>query len=431
MKNILLKLFLIFIISYSLSGQALAVYKQKVIVTKFDNPEGWKETYSPGKIISKILKRKLMENGLFQLLSPKIHDSSMKEFFPDEMKNEMMMNKGLQNNMQMHLTDKMSKSELSSKKYMKNPKIRNNSSFFSPEFSHANLKYQTEVEPDIQYIPNESIVDVIPIQGEGMLEKGRMMKDIDKVNTKDTMMHDPVPWPVRLGKMPEKASLFEIRGQVKKFDPGNKKTEMMDQGKTNVSEQAELEIMLQIIQNKTGRTVYKQSFRTFSNSGRRAFSKDIDLDLDKEGSLESSSMSLAFSYLTNEMAYYVNNSISKEPLEGEIIAIKDQDVLINVGSQNGVQVGDRFRVHSMSMGLDDPLNEEDLGDIYVKMGGIKVLESMFGYSRARIIFGKDFMPGNLVRSFKQFNKSLPGFNAGETFSKSKEPLSWRSFHDIN
>lgn len=379
MKNISIKLILIFIISCSLYGQALAFYKQKIIVTEFVDPEGWKENYSPGKIISKNLKLKLMENGQFHLLSPKVNDHFMHNRFPSS---SMM------------------------------------------DFSTEGMK---EIEPAIQYIPNGEMVDVIPIQAELMVGKGGIMNDIDKMNSKDTIVHVPVPWPVQLGKMPEKASLYDIRGKVKKFDPGNMKTDLMNQGNTNVSEQAELEIMLEIVQNKTGRTVYKNIFKASSNSGRRAFSKDIDLGLDSDSSLESSSMSLAFSLLINEMTYYVNNTISKEPLEGEIMAINDEDVLINIGRQNGVQVGDRFRVHSMSLHLDDPLIEEDLGDIYVKMGGIKVFESMLGFSRARIIYGKDFMPGNLVRSFKQFNDSSQQLSSGEKFSES---ISRRSFHNI-
>jgi hypothetical protein len=432
MKNISIKFLLTFIILCSLSGQALAFYKQKVIVTKFDDPDGWNENYSPGKIISKHLKQKLMKNSQFHLLSSKMNDHlihekisdlSMMEFPPEGVKNELMMKNGLQNNMQIHLPNKMNKFELSSKKYMKNHKRRNNSSSFSPEFSHANLQYQAEVESAIHYIPNGGMVDLIPIKGEVMLEKGGMMNDLDKIDSKDTMMIDPVPWPIQLGKMPEKASLYEISGQVRRFDPGNMKTEIMNQGNTNVSEQAELEIILQIVQNKTGRTLYKKMFRASSNSGRRAFSKDIDLDLGRESSLESSSMSLAFSILTSEMVYFINNTISKEPLEGEIIAINDEDVLINIGRQNGVQVGDQFSVHSMGLHLDDPLTKEDLGDIYVKMGGIKVMESMLGFSRARIIFGKDFMPGNLVRSFKQFNNDSQQYNG-------EEYVSWWSFHGI-
>jgi hypothetical protein len=382
MKNISIKLILIFIISCSLYGQALAFYKHKVIVTDFDDPEGWNDNYSPGKNISKNLKLKLMENAQFHLLSHKVNDHLMHNRLPAS---SMM------------------------------------------DFSTEGMKI---VEPAIHYIPNREMVDVIPMQAQAMVGKGGMMNDIDKMNSKDTIVHDPVPWPVKLGKMPEKASLYDIRGKVKKFDPGNMKTDLINKGNTNVSEQAELEIILEIVQNKTERTVYKKIFKASSNSGRRAFSKDIYLGLDSDSSLESSSMSLAISLLTNEMAYYVNNTISKEPLEGEIIAINGEDVLINIGRQNGVQVGDRFRVHSIGLHLDDPLTEEDLGDIYVKMGGIQVLESMLGFSRARIIFGNDFTPGNLVRSFKQFNEGSQQYNGDETFSKSEESVSWWSFHGI-
>jgi len=59
-----------------------------------------------------------------------------------------------------------------------------------------------------------------------------------------------------------------------------------------------------------------------------------------------------------------------------------------------------------------------------------VLESMLGFSRARIIVGKDFMPGNLVRSFKLFNGIGQQFSAGEVFSESEGTVPWWSFHGI-
>ena len=78
-------------------------------------------------------------------------------------------------------------------------------------------------------------------------------------------------------------------------------------------------------------------------------------------------------------------------------------MLINIGKQNGVEVGDKYRVFSLGLGLNDPLTENDLGDIYVKMGVIQITDSMLGFSRAITIIGKDFMPGNVVRSFDKSN----------------------------
>ena len=383
MNKILSKLLLIFVILCFFNGQAFAVYKHKVIVTEFDDPQNWKESYSPGKILSENLKQKLLHSGQFHMLPKKMNNNSTHGKMPSS----SMMD-------------------------------------VSP--------YQEDVEPTIDYIPSDSLVDVIPIQGpsEEIMGSEGTLKDVDKMPSRNAMTHDPLPWPVHLGSIAEKASLFEIRGQVVRFDPGNKDNLMIESGKKSDTEQAELEVMLQLVQNKTGRVVYKQKFREFSNSGQRPFSKDIDLGLEGGDDLESSSMSLAFSLLTNEMISFVNNKFFTEPLEGEIIAIKNEDVLINVGRQNGVQVGDRFRVHSVGLQLDDPLTEYDLGDIYVKMGAIKVLESMLGFSRARIIVGKDFMPGNLVRSFKLFKGIGQQFSAKEVLSESEGPAPWWSFHGI-
>jgi hypothetical protein len=440
MNKILSKLLLICIISYFLSGQAIAVYKHKVVVTEFDDPPGWEESYSPGKILSSKLRRKLNENGHFHMLPAKMNINSMREKMsdsmimnssPEGMKEKAMMNEGMKKMQMSKPTSKskplkMGKSQLSSNKYKNISIKRNNFSSFSSEDSYANYQYQDDVESAIHNISDDSMIDVMPIQGHsgGMMGSGGMM------NSKQSMMHDPVPWPVRLGSMTEKASLYEIRGQVVKFDAGNMKVAMMDKGKTSTTEQAELEVMLQLVQNKTGRVIYKQKFKAFSNSGRRPFSKELDMDRVREGGLDSSSMSLALSFLTREMFSFVKNTISRDPLEGEIIAIKNEDVLINIGRQNGVRVGDRFRVHSVGLKLDDPLTEYDLGDIYVKMGVIQVLESMLGFSKAKIIVGKDFMPGNLVRSFKLLNGANQHYSSGEALYESEEPVPWWSFHDI-
>lgn len=386
-NKILSKLFLICIISFFLYGQALAAYKHKVIVAVFDDPHGWEKPYSPGEILSRHLKQYLMDEGRFHIL-------------------ELPFNGKMPDSKQMN----DSHESLGAKtKMMKG--------------SNAGYKSMEYVEPAVRYISDDSFGQILQVQDS-------MMNNMDKIPSKAPMMHDPVPWPVRLGNMPEKASLFEIRGQVVKFDPGNMDVAMMDKGQTSTTEQAELEVMIQLVQNKTGRVIYKQKFRTFSNSGRRPFSKELDLNLARGDGLESSSMNLAFSFLTREMLSFINNTISRVPLEGEIIAIKNEDVLINIGRQNGVQVGDKFRVHSVGLKLDDPLTEYDLGDIYVKMGVIQVLESMLGFSKAKIIIGKDFMPGNLVRSLKQFKGSNQQFSAGEALFESDDPVPWWSFHGI-
>lgn len=431
MNKILSKLLLVTIISCFSSGQAFANFKHKVIVKEFDNPRGWTESYHPGKILSQHLKQQLVDEGRFHMLETSLNGKMPDSLMMNELhggmeeKNKMKDSSDKKSDMGKphNMSDLNSTTGFKSDKHNKmGGNIKKSNSF---KFVGTNTGYQSSinVEPKIRYISNDSFSEILPVQD-------LMMNDMGKMPAKPPMMHDPVPWPVRLGKMPEKASLFEIRGTVVKFDPGKLNITMMDKSKTSTTEKAELEVMLQLVQNKTGRVVYKQKFRAFSNSGRRPFSEDLDINQTGGDGLESSSMSLAFSFLTREMVSFVNSTIFRDPLQGEIIAIKNEDVLINIGRQNGVRVGDRFRVLSIGLKLDDPLTEYDLGDIYVKMGAIQVLESMLGFSRARIIVGKDFMPGNMVRSFKPFKGSNQQFSAGEALSESEDPVPWWSFHGI-
>ena len=175
------------------------------------------------------------------------------------------------------------------------------------------------------------------------------------------------------------------------------------------AENAELEIKIQLVQNKTGRVVKEKRFRKISKSGKRPFSEDIDLASTEMFNQKPSSMGLAISSITKEIVEFVKDSISSSSLQGEIISINKEDVLINIGQQNGVKVGDRFRVFSLGLSLADPLMEVDLGDIYVKMGVIRIVETMLGFSKAMVTIGEEFFQGNLVISFKTIKNSNNNF----------------------
>ncbi|MEK9628459.1 MAG: hypothetical protein VW455_05515 [Nitrospinota bacterium] len=441
-KNIPQKLLLIFIFSSLFSGLAFANYKHKVIVTEFDDPPVWNRHFSPGKVLSERLENELIRSNVFQMIST----NEIKEMAPHEMPqpemmelphkampensnkrdkagNMMKMNKpGAMNKAMDEPKAKMMGNKRLSQKPFKNSFKRENSfrrkrptPTYRSEGSHASYENQWNLEPAVHTIYDEPQFELIPVQNpsnammkkKGSMGKGSMM---DK--------SDPDPWPAKLGKMPVKASLYKIKGQVVKFDPGALTSETDDSDKlaSQNSENAELEVKLQLVQNKTGRVVKKRTFRAFSNSGRRPFAEDIDLAPTDNSKLSSSSMGLALTFLTKEMVGFLKETIRPSALEGEIISMQDEEVLINVGTQNGVRVGDKFHVYAVGLELGDPLTEMDLGDIYVKMGLIQVLDVMKGFSKAAIIVGKDFMPGNLVQSLK---KTLLG---SQKFSSGPSPL---------
>jgi len=133
---------------------------------------------------------------------------------------------------------------------------------------------------------------------------------------------------------------------------------------------------------------------------------------DRQGKYELSSMNHALEYLKREIGTFIMEKLDSIRLEGEIIAINkketmsqmgrkgqvEEEVLVNLGSTNGVRIGDLFKVHAMGLGLHDPFTGNDLGDIYVKTGVIQILHAWEGFSKARSLAGKDYETGFLIRS---------------------------------
>ena len=381
-NKLYLKFLLIIIFFCFFNGKAFAGEKHKILVTDFTDPPKWNKPFSPGKVLTIRLKNKFaLEKQVF-LLPDKSIDSTKES--------GSLMENGP--NMNGSSTRSSSLNSPSSTRFnnLKDGRFYDG----MPNLSNSS--------PGINYISGGNLMRVLPVQDaiEGKIEKIPSQAPAPEV--------DPVPWPVRLGTIPQKASLYEVRGQIIKFHPGTNvpsKANSVFLKKQN-SENAELEVKILLIQNKTGRVIKEQDFKSVSSSGVRPFSEEIDLHRDKWRNKEPSSMGLALSALSDNIASYVNKTILDFALEGDIISVKNKDVLINIGKQNGVEVGDKFRVFSIGLGLNDPLTADDLGDIYVRLGVIQVTNSMLGFSRAIIIAGKDFMPGNVVRSYKKPNKGF-------------------------
>ena len=378
-KILHLRFLLIIFFSCVFIGKAFADEKHKILITELTNPPKWNKKFSPGKILTSYLKNQFAHEKKIYLL-------------PDKSMNPTNMSGSLLKN------------ELKKKDSTASSSSLNHSSPTKFNFSKDGRFYDgmpiiNDHLPRINYISGENNMGVLPVQDS-------MDNKIDKIpNPMPPKKIDPVPWPVRLGRVPQEASFYKIKGEVLKFDPGTNVSSKSDSAflKKQNSESAEIEVKIQLIQNKTGRVIEEKYFKSTSNSGLRPFSEDIDGYHDKWSKEEPSSMSLALSLLSKNIVSYANDTLQGFALEGDIISVKNKDVLINIGKQNGVEVGDKYRVFSLGLGLNDPLTENDLGDIYVKMGVIQITDSMLGFSRAITIIGKDFMPGNVVRSFEKSN----------------------------
>jgi hypothetical protein len=156
-------------------------------------------------------------------------------------------------------------------------------------------------------------------------------------------------------------------------------------------------------------------------------------------------MNYALDYLKREMGSFITDKLDSLMLEGEIIAINKKEImaqkgrknqkgeieeefLVNLGSANGVRIGDLFKVHAVGLGLHDPFTGSDLGDIYVRTGVIQILHAWDGFSKARSLGGKDYKIGFLIRSTTALGESkVPSIT--ENFMESEvEKVPWWEFH---
>ena len=95
----------------------------------------------------------------------------------------------------------------------------------------------------------------------------------------------------------------------------------------------------------------------------------------------------------------------------------EEEILVNIGSSNGVLIGDLFHVDVLGLGLSDPYTGADLGDVYVKIGVIKIVQTWEGTAKAMSMVGKNFEIGSLVRS-----DNIP--------QRQEEKVPWWNFHGI-
>jgi hypothetical protein len=163
-------------------------------------------------------------------------------------------------------------------------------------------------------------------------------------------------------------------------------------------ERAIIQAKIELLNLHTGRSLAKKTFTTRSDDGKKIFnlnSPDIDYKSDK---FKSYSIGKALWILNNQVQMFIYNILSEVPLEGDLIWV-DHDTnsaIINLGKANGIEIRDVFTVFSVKPLFNDPVDKVDLGDMYTRKGTIKISEVQGRFSKAKIVSGAAFAPGDLV-----------------------------------
>jgi hypothetical protein len=369
-----------------------ALYVKKVVIGEFNNPVGWDKTYEPGNIFKKLLTQELSVNKRIQLVTV---SGNMK---------------GNRDNPSM----------------MGNP---------------AKLYENDNSESDFFDFGNNASPKFLFIQG-----MGGGMDSMNKMDSMPEAMEMKPMWPTKMGRETQNPSMTKIRGTVLKFEPDkNKMNSANSKGLDSLKrEVAEVQVHIELVQNKTDRILFKKTFKAVSKLGKRPFSNEEIKNGVGNGNSEFSSMYYAVDRLKREISQFIATKLDSILLEGEVIAINkiefkkqnsqkiesEEEILVNLGKANGVRIGDLFEVHSISLGLHDPFSGNDLGDIYVRAGVIKVLYAWEGFSKATSLGGMNFKKGFLVRLINSFGKDNNSSEAKNLIGKEEVKIPWWEFHGI-
>jgi len=195
-------------------------------------------------------------------------------------------------------------------------------------------------------------------------------------------------------------SQYKVRGNVLIFDPD---TSALKKGHTTKGakfhkEQAFIQATIELVNLHTGRSLVKKAFTVRSNTGRKSFdidSQSISYKLDK---FKTHSIGKALLNLNDQVQIFIYKTLDRVPLEGDLIAVdhENNSTIINLGKANGVDVRDVFTVFSVEPKFNDPVDKVDLGDRYSRKGIIKISEVQGRFSKAQIVTGVNFTPGDLV-----------------------------------
>ena len=233
-------------------------------------------------------------------------------------------------------------------------------------------------------------------------DKEQKPGDSNKENEKEETKKDIQPKVISLTSsksMP--LSQDKIRGDILIFDPNTnplKKGHTAKEAKFH-RERALIQANIELVNLHTGRLLVKKIFTTSSDTGRKIFNLNLTEDTDyKSDKFKSHSIGKALWQLNDQVQIFIYKTLNGVPLEGDLIWVdqKNNSAIINLGKANGIKVRDVFTVFSVEPSFNDPVDKVDLGERYTRKGIIKISEVQGRFSKAQILAGVDFVPGDLV-----------------------------------
>ncbi|MCF8720618.1 FlgT C-terminal domain-containing protein [Nitrospina gracilis] len=212
-------------------------------------------------------------------------------------------------------------------------------------------------------------------------------------------------------KFAKGSSQLILQTRILRFEPGERpppRPRLSFEETTGPAKEEKLtalaEIEFEIVNGFTGRTFGKESYTFRSVNGDLAIG-ETPSSLDPfHGDFYRTAMGQVLDHITSHALEQVFTFANERFLEGQVVFLQqeedEQQVFVNLGQHNGVEVGDTFQVFQVSSEYRDPLNQEDLGHRYKKVGAIRIAEVQPGFAIGLMRAGENFKQGYIVRASK-------------------------------
>lgn len=103
-----------------------------------------------------------------------------------------------------------------------------------------------------------------------------------------------------------------------------------------------------------------------------------------------------------DMVDFIVGELKTKSWEGRIVTVRDDNVIINAGSDIGIKIGDMMEVWTIGEELIDPVTGLSLGiEEGQKIGTIEVIEVKEKYAVAKITTGTGFKRNDIVRMLSE------------------------------
>ena len=204
------------------------------------------------------------------------------------------------------------------------------------------------------------------------------------------------------GKVEEKPSVVSkeavlpgqiiMRGQILSV-----KSSAQSSGKGKLEDYTELEAEVTLLDPKSNRVYAAKKIKVDARREKQSAAKPLSLD---DPAFFESSLGVALDSLANGASALLNEVSRQMPFEADIIDVneKKNEVVINIGSNDGVRPFDKFLVVFPLRYYRDPFSRVDLGDLFTQVGVIKTTDVQGNVARAQILAGAEIKTGNLVRA---------------------------------